>query len=249
LDRGTLTESSTEPFFDTRQDFTSGILQDASQSSGVDSFASNLSGKNAGAVFTFTTGYNLVFSNWLFGIQSETSWNLSKTRLTGSSSSSFTNTSIQTFPPPPGTPSTDSQSNLGNDEHQLQNDWTISEMARVGYLLTNDLLIYGLAGWSWGGFDLDPGNGGRSFTMNGFTWGGGIEHNFGWLRAFVQAKVIDYGHRDITTSNASSSTETETSVPFTTVFTNSSSGSQSQRVGANVVSVTAGVTVPLDFWH
>ena len=85
--------------------------------------------------------------------------------------------------------------------------------------------------------------------MNGFTWGGGIEHNFGWLRAFVQAKVIDYGHRDITSSNASSSMETITNAPFTTIFTDTNSGSQIQRVTANVVSVTAGVTVPLDFWH
>ena len=122
-------------------------------------------------------------------------------------------------------------------------------MGRVGYLLTNDLLIYGLAGWSWGGFELDPGNDNRSFTMNGFTWGGGIEHNFGWLRAFVQAKVIDYGHRDITSSNASSNTQTSTGDPFTFVDTSTNGGSQIQQVGANVVSVTAGVTVPLNFWH
>jgi predicted outer membrane repeat protein len=79
--RSTLTESSTSPFFDTQQNFTNGLLDEAFKTSGVDSFSSNLSGKNGGAVFTFTTGYNFVWSSWLFGIQSETSWNLSKTRL------------------------------------------------------------------------------------------------------------------------------------------------------------------------
>src|SRR5690349_5441947 len=33
----------------------------------------NNSSNRAGAVFTLTTGYNLVFSSWLVGIQSETS--------------------------------------------------------------------------------------------------------------------------------------------------------------------------------
>jgi opacity protein-like surface antigen len=247
--RSTLTESSSEPFLDTRQDFFNGILEDASQNSGVNNFSSGLSGKNGGAVFTFTTGYNFVWSNWLLGYQGETSWNLSKTRLTGGSSFSSTNTFVQTFPLPPSTPQTDAFSQVGNDEHQLQNDWTISAMARVGYLLTNDLLLYGLAGWSWGGFDLDPGNGGRSFTMNGFTWGGGIEQNFGWLRAFVQAKVIDYGHKDVTTSNSGSTNEVETSGLATTVFTTTNGGSLTQHLTANVVSVTAGITIPLQFGH
>ena len=247
--RSTLTESTSgELFLDTRQDFFNGVLQDANQNTGLNSFASSLSGKNAGAVFTFTTGYNFVWSNWLLGYQGETSWNLNKIRLTGSSSSSFSNTFVQTFPLPPSTPQTDVTSGVGNDEHQLQNDWTISALGRVGYLLTNDTLLYGLAGWSWGGFQLDPGSG-ASFTMNGFTWGGGIEQNFGWLRAFVQAKVIDYGHKDITTSEANSQTETQTSGLATTVFTSTNNGSFTQHLTANVVSVTAGITIPLHFGH
>jgi hypothetical protein len=248
--RGTLTESTSgESFLDTQQDFFNGVLQDASQFSGVNNFSSNLSGKNGGAVFTFTTGYNFVWSNWLLGYQGETSWNLNKIRLTGGASSSSSTTQVQTFPLPLGTPQTDVSSSVGNDEHQLQNDWTISALGRVGYLLTNDLLLYGLAGWSWGGFDLDPGNGGRSFTMNGFTWGGGIEQNFGWLRAFVQAKVIDYGHKDITTSESSSQTSVQTSGLATTIFTSTNNGSFTQHLTANVVSVTAGITIPLQFGH
>jgi len=58
-------------------------------------------------------------------------------------------------------------------------------------LVKQDWLVYGLVGWSWGGFDLDVGS---VFVMNGFTYGGGVEKNFGWLRAFIQVKAIDYGH-------------------------------------------------------
>jgi hypothetical protein len=85
--------------------------------------------------------------------------------------------------------------------------------------------------------------------MNGFTWGGGIEQNFGWLRAFVQAKVIDYGHKDVTTSNSGSTNEVETSGLATTVFTTTNGGSLTQHLTANVVSVTAGITIPLQFGH
>ena len=64
----------------------------------------------------------------------------------------------------------------------------------IGYRVTPDWLVYGLVGWSWGGFEWDIGA--VPFTLNGFTYGAGVEKDFGWsLCAFVQYKGISYGSK------------------------------------------------------
>ena len=222
-------------------DTTNGNLISSSTTTGTNIFNSNVSGNGAGAVFTFSGGYNVVlWNNWLVGVQPEASWNLSKTRLTGSFTSSSNSTT--TFPAG-GTPISITQSTTSSDEHTLQNDWTISALARGGYVLNNDWLFYGLIGWSWGGFDLDTGN--RVFVMNGFTYGGGVEKNFGWLRAFIQVKAIDYGHVNISSSDAFTSTSTVTSTPFFSTSSTTVGGSTNRSISANVVALTGGITIPL----
>src|SRR5262249_21386022 len=152
-------------------------------------------------VFTFTMGYNVVLSYLLLGVQSEVSWNLSNTRLLGVTSN--TANSATTVPSPlppflvPGTFSSSSNatSTAGALETNLRNNWTISEMARIGFLIDRALL-YGLIGWSMGGFDLGD-TPVRPFTLNGLTYGGGVEYDFGWLRAFLQFKGIDYRDKDL----------------------------------------------------
>jgi len=47
--------------------------------------------------------------------------------------------------------------------------------------------------------DLDEGD--PVFVTNGFTYGGGVEKNFGWLGAFVQVKAINYGNVNLSNSN------------------------------------------------
>jgi hypothetical protein len=102
-----------------------------------------------------------------------------------------------------------------------------------------------MLGWSWGGFDLDEGN--QVFVMNGFTYGGGVEKNFGWLRAFVQVKAINYGNVNLSNSNVSTSNEVETSGLSVRNFINTNSGGSRTTISADVVAVTGGITIPL--WH
>jgi hypothetical protein len=67
-------------------------------------------------------------------------------------------------------------------------------MGKIGFLAMPDLLVYGLAGWSWGGFEVDQT---LPYTLSGFTYGGGIERDFGWLRGFIQVKTINYREKSI----------------------------------------------------
>ena len=252
MTHGSLGQSRNDPLVNISQSFSNGALTSASVETGTNTVSGNASGNGAGAVFTFSGGYNVVLWNsWLFGVQPEASWNLSKTRLTGTTTNIFTNTITTTFPPPAGAPSTSTSSNTGSDEHTLQNDWTISALARIGYLVNQDWLVYGLVGWSWGGFDLDTGSaalGSQVFVMNGFTYGGGVEKNFGWLRAFIQVKAIDYGHANISTSDAFTSSQTNgAGTPFVNTFSQTTSGSFNRSISANTVALTGGVTIPL--WH
>jgi hypothetical protein len=242
LTHGRVGQSSNEPFSETEQDFFGGVPTATFLTTGTDIFSSNTSGNGAGAVFTFSGGYNVVlWNNWLVGVQPEASWNLSKTRLTGSSTSTFTSTNVQTFPP--GTPSTETSSSTGSNQDTLKNDWTVSLLARGGYVLNNDWLFYGLLGWSWGGFDLDEGD--QVFVMNGFTYGGGVEKNFGWLRAFVQVKAINYGNVNLSNSNVGTQNQVDTSGLSVRNFVTTNSGGSRTTISADVVAVTGGITIPL----
>jgi outer membrane immunogenic protein len=218
-----------------------------------------LTGSEKGAVFTFTMGYNFVWNNvWLLGIQSEVSRDLSNTRLLGSTASSTTSQRQV----PGSTLNTTSSS--GRVEANLRMNWTVSEMARIGFIFNRVTLIYGLVGWSWSGFELEDAlriNNGNScigdcvafadpaFTLSGITYGGGVEHDFGWLRAFVQAKYIDYRSKDIVTPNDAVFTNTSTSPSFSNTTTTTVTGSDIRRISAHNFTITAGVNVPLNFWH
>jgi hypothetical protein len=76
---------------------------------------------------------------------------------------------------------------------------------------------------------------------------GGVEKNFGWLRAFVQVKAINYGNVNLSNSNASMQTEVETSGLSVRNFVNTNSGVSKTSISADVVAVTGGITIPL--WH
>jgi hypothetical protein len=237
------------------------VTQDATSLNSSRS-SDNVDGQNWGAVFAAAMGYNVVYANyWLVGAQAEVSRNLVKTHMvgTGTSTNSFTqsgaNFSNPFFLPQTQSPFESGQTNFQKfeTERTLSNDWTVSLLARIGVLATQEWLVYGLAGWSISGFELD---GFRPFTLHGFTYGAGIERDFGWLRAFVQFKGINYNSKDFTDSSqttfVSNSVNTSggTGSPFASQFTQTQASNFKavQRVSvSDNFFVTAGVTLPLGF--
>lgn len=123
-------------------------------------------------------------------------------------------------------------------------------MARLGYLVTPDLLVYGLFGWSWGGFEWNDGV--TPFTMNGPTWGAGVEKDFGWIRAFVQYKGISYLNHNVNFSSPSSNqTSNFQGGGLASTFSANGADLASRRFSADYNQVTAGITIPIpvDFFQ
>lgn len=239
-------------------------------------YADNLSGKQMGAVFTFTMGYNVVWSRWVAGIQSEVSYNKNDIRLNGTGASQ-----LITFPASVNVVTALNNSTTSDVFARLSNNWTISEMARVGYLVAPDWQVYALVGWSWGGFNLDGysaaaatlGAGGNSplfalpafpaigavlapngrndvasVVLSGFTYGAGVEKDFGWLRAFVQYKGIDYGSKSVATPiNSASTTNWNVTNGVSASFAETIRGTAARAFKADVNQVTAGVTIPINW--
>jgi hypothetical protein len=107
-----------------------------------------------------------------------------------------------------------------------------------------DLLIYGLGGWSWGGFIWGTGN--TPFTMNGPTWGVGVEKDLGWIRMFVQYKGVHYLDKQVDFSTPSAS-QTNNSIGGVLAQTVSATTADSafRHFSADVNQVTAGISIPL----
>src|SRR5262245_21777769 len=156
--RGTQIDQSSSTFFDpaTFTQSTQLFPSFASTTQNVQNSSSSATGRDTGAVFAFTMGYNHVFANaWLIGAQTEVSRNLVKTRMVGSSTNNQSSTTSSTnfgnpFILPVQNNSSQSGQNFsfnGTAESQLSNDWTISVLARLGVLATQDWLLYGLVGW------------------------------------------------------------------------------------------------------
>lgn len=79
------------------------------------------------------------------------------------------------------TSSSSSQSveNLKGVDNELELDWTVSVIGRAGYLATPTTLLYGLAGWTYGHFEVEDtwfaGSQIDDFGSHGVTVGGGFE--------------------------------------------------------------------------
>src|SRR5262249_50936733 len=83
---GDVNESNLAPFTNITNNFsaTTGALATTNLNTGLNNNSNppsfnSASGRDTGAVFTFTMGYNLVWNRWLVGVQSEVSENLSET--------------------------------------------------------------------------------------------------------------------------------------------------------------------------
>jgi len=81
------------------------------------------------------------------------------------------------------------------------------------------------------------------YTLNGITWGAGVEKDFGWLRAFIQYKGIDFGSKSVKLPVASS----QFGVNGADVFNFQTTGSDVRRLSAIAQEITAGVTIPINF--
>jgi hypothetical protein len=249
--RGDINEPITGPFSSSSSNFDAitGAVTRTAISNGFDNTFDTASGRKAGAVLTSTVGYNFVWNRWLAGIQSEVSKNFNQTSMQGTSVTNSFSTNQQIFPTVT-TPTTNAFTQLNRPpEFGLNNTWTISEMARIGYLAGNDWLIYGLIGGSVGGFQLKKEFDSREtpFTVTGVTYGGGVERDFGWLRGFLQVKVIDYGAKDLVRSNAQTRSDANTEGGVVTSLSATTRGGTDVRtVSAHVTTLTAGVTVPFN---
>lgn len=203
-----------------------------------------------GAVFTFATGYNLVWSNWLVGIQSEVSLNRNNIRLQGTRQNSSTTTGQSVTNGVADNPFSVTSTSSNNEFSDLNHKWTISEMGRIGFLLRPDILVYALGGWSWAGFtwnspSADQGDT-ASFTLNGPTWGVGLEKDFGSFHGFVQYKGVSYRNKDVDFSRPNTNTNTFTQGTFTRIDTNTTTDTATRRFSANYAEITAGITIPLN---
>jgi hypothetical protein len=220
-----------------------GVVQNRSIDTNTYGQSGNGRGRDTGIVFTATAGYNFsVFERGLVGWQSEYSKNLTSTTSHGANLYTQVNTDQSIIPVGPVRTTSYSSSNIR--EGALTNDWTASAMARFGFLATPDTQVYGLVGWSWGGFTQT----GRTYTLNGFTYGAGVERDFGWLRGFVQAKATMYQSKTVTsTADASSSQIDFTPGVGGSIATTTGTQVNRYTLGADSVSLTAGVVVPVDF--
>jgi hypothetical protein len=222
-----------------------GVLTNQTVASGTSNFFANREGDDSGVVFTGTFGYNvMVTDRVLVGWQSEYTHALQDVRLTGSGLNTNSQTS-QAVVPAVGPVTTFNSSNAFFSETQLTNKWTASALGRLGVLVTPETQLYGLAGWSWGGFVHDDF---QALVLNGPTFGAGIERDFGWIRGFVQGKAILYDAKSVTSPNNTTQTFTQsTGGGNTSVSTSTSTGSDRNKFSAHAYTFTAGVVVPIDF--
>jgi hypothetical protein len=222
-------------------------------------------GRDRGIQAVFSVGYNVVFSSWLIGAQTDASWNRKKdvvTRMLGTNS----NTSSEVFNSNVFTPFSQSTLATGVIDFNLQKNWTVSELARIGYFATPKTLVYGGLGWSVSGFDLINNFGSQTagcaaiaeemivngvgvctFTMSGFTWSAGVEQDFGGWRGFLQFKGINYRGKDVTIlgQNNGTSSQTGTNGAFNFTQTTVTGYTDVRHVSATSLEFNAGITIPL----
>jgi opacity protein-like surface antigen len=132
-----------------------------------------------------------------------------------------------------------------NDPVNLELDWMVSVIGRAGWLATPTTFLYGLAGWSYGHFDVEdvPHDFGlgrlQDFNANGPTVGGGLEKKLSpkWsLRA--EYRYTDFGKESFSTKSrttdkdSSSGSDSQSSMERCCegqTFSRSSSGTDSSK--------------------
>ena len=220
-------------------------------------------------------GYNVVFNSWLIGAQMDASWNRKKDVVTRLQGANFFQQSSVTSSSDPGDNYSAQASNAGVEDYNLVKNWTVSELARIGYFVTPRTLVYTGLGWSVSGFDLvnnfsdvaltggcaaasgvrevvglavrGGGGGPCTFTLSGFTWTAGVEQDFGGWRGFLQFKGVNYRSKDVVVFGQNNGSFSSTTTSFLgTSTTNGTQGSTDiRRVTAHTLEFNAGITIPL----
>jgi outer membrane immunogenic protein len=132
-------------------------------------------------------GYNWQVANWVWGLEADAAWTDATATAAG-----IPGCAIECFPGAPGP---------GVDTTSVRERWDASARARLGFLLTPALLLYGTGGVAWQSVEVSgtcqhsladpsctsaPGNPfdtrSASRTLAGTTFGGGLEALSGnWL--------------------------------------------------------------------
>jgi opacity protein-like surface antigen len=135
------------------------------------------SGRHNGAILDAFLGANFQYGRLLGGIQLEASLSELNFNATGSSisqSRDITSVTASCFgcsPPVSTFSNTIPGSSFDSYTPILHSRWMFAAIAREGFLVLPETLLYGLAGWTYADFE----DGTAHFYVNGPSYGGGVE--------------------------------------------------------------------------
>lgn len=208
------------------QTFPSGLV---TQSTTVENVVTNASGKDTGALSDVFLGYNFrLGGNVIAGVQVEgtvadVDMALNSTQVARTTALTFTDVTTFTF------------------LDHLAERWAMSALGRVGVLLDAQDLIYGIGGYTRGGFEWTN----RTFGLNGATVGAGWEHEIAptWtLKA--EYRYTAFQDKDIPRATASTSNQTSVNAAggVTTTVTNGAAAITDSISGVNEHAIRFGIT-------
>jgi opacity protein-like surface antigen len=229
--------------------------------------SANLSGTGVGGAGNLVLGYAwMLNSNIVAGAQIEGGVSNIQARLTGSASStssspssgttinSSTSTCLACSPPSTldsfssttGTNTSSSASTL-SVSNTLASRWVVSALARGGFLIDPQDLVYVVGGWTYAGFETPLNS--AHFGLHGGTIGAGFERQIAPLwgvkveyryTKFLSRTVdLPFSASNTTVSNSNSSSPGNTS---TLTSASTTSGNTAARFGADMQAVYVGVS-------
>lgn len=201
--------------------FSTPTTTDVDTSTGTET--GSLTGRNPGAMASLFVGYNYMLSNnWLIGGQLEGTLANTRVGLNGSGSTTSTSTSVTT--PPGGAAGTSTSTTTGTFSglpDTLDNRWSLSVLARAGFLVDPSDVVYLIGGYTYGRFEAEL----TGFGMHGGTIGVGWERQIisGWnLRA--EYRYTRFGSETVNLVESSTSTASTTgAVPASTTLASTTS--------------------------
>ncbi len=191
----------------------------------------------AGAIADLFIGYNFrPADRWVAGGQLEASLGRFFARFNQQGVSSFTDVRSDV-----------GLTNISNgtftENDSLNINFMVSALARLGFLVTPRDLVYGLAGWSYAGFDTTlPGGEDPPFGANGVTVGAG------WERQILDSWTLKLEYRytkfqTVDVSASSSSLQTDFNPPFNVAISSfASSSSQTASISPSLHVLRVGLT-------
>jgi opacity protein-like surface antigen len=205
----------------------------------VASDVSNGGGHNTGALSDVFLGYNFrLRGNVIAGVQVEGTLAEVETQINPVEVDRTTATTVRT---PGGATSTSVDLFTSTSIASLAERWAVSALGRLGVLIDPQNLVYGIGGYTRGGFEW----GSRTFGLNGATVGAGWEHEIAptWtLKA--EYRYTAFADKDITRATASTSTNTfvSTTGVVTTNVSNFAASPLDHVSGVNLHALRFGIT-------